>query len=148
MVVVLGLGLRTVIPYRVFPDGFGSHLYWTVMNVQIALPTRNAPRTKRFEAVIDSGATRCLFHASIAAYLGLDLKAGTLEMTGGIGGLEETWLHSVALYIPGGPITITAAFKENLPLGGLLGMTGFFDQFNVTFDAAAQQCVLERIYHA
>jgi hypothetical protein len=118
------------------------------MNVQVARPERNAPRTKRFEAVIDSGATRCLFHASIAAHLGLDLKSGKREVTGGIGGPEETWLHPIALYIPGGPVKIEAAFKENLPLAGLLGMTGFFDQFNITFDSAAQQCVLERIFHA
>lgn len=148
MVVFLGLVLSTVIPYRIFPDGLGSYLYWAAMNVQIALPGRNAPRTKRFEAVIDSGATRCLFHANIAAHLGIDLKSRRREMTSGIGGREESWLHPIALYIPGGPVQITAAFKENLPLAGLLGTTGFFDQFTITFDSAAQHCLLERICHA
>jgi len=107
----------------------------------------NAPRTKRFEAIIDSGATRCLFHSGLATYLGIDLKSGLLEVTNGIGGEEQVWLHDVTLFIPGGPVKIRAGFKENLPVAGLLGTTGFFDHFNVTFEAYAQQCVLERVYH-
>jgi hypothetical protein len=61
---------------------------------------------------------------------------------------EETWLHDITLYIPGGPVQITAGFKENLSVAGLLGMTGFFEHFNVTFDPTAKECQLERIYHA
>lgn len=115
--------------------------------VQIALAEPNAPRTKRFEAVIDSGATRCLFHAQIASSLGLDFRSGILEITNGIGGQEDTWLHDLALYIPGGPVKIRAGFKENLPVAGLLGTSGFFEHFNITFEAAAKQCVMERIYY-
>jgi Aspartyl protease len=140
--------LQTIVQYRAFPDNFGSHLYWAAINVQLALPSPNAPRTKRFEAIIDSGATRCLFHANLAQHLGIDLRSGLLEMMNGIGGREELWLHSVKLHIPGGAINITAGFKENLPLAGLLGMTGFFDHFNITFEAAAKRCVLDRIYYA
>jgi len=148
MVFVFGLILRTIIPYRVFPDNLGSHVYWAAINVQIALPVPNAPRTKRFEGIIDSGATRCLFHASFAAHLGIDLKSGTQELTSGIGGREETWLHPVSLYIPGGPVKILAAFKESLPLAALLGTSGFFDHFNITFEPGQKRCVLDRIYYA
>jgi hypothetical protein len=116
--------------------------------VQFALPKPNSPRTKRIECIIDSGAAKCLFHADIAAFLGLDLKQGRLEMTNGIGGPEETWLHDITLYIPGGPIQICAGFKEKLSVAGLLGMTGFFDSFKVTFDCAAKECLLERIFQA
>jgi len=98
--------------------------------------------------MVDSGASCCLFHADIAKHIGLDLKAGRLQMTNGIGGPEETWLHPVRLYIPGGPVDITAGFKEKLTVAGLLGMTGFFEHFNVTFDATACECKLERIYKA
>jgi len=118
------------------------------MNVQVALPIPNAPRTKRFEAVIDSGATRCIFHANIAAHLGIDLKSGKKEMTGGIGGRVELWLHPLKLYIPGGPVNITAGFREGLPLAGLLGTGGFFEHFNITFDPGLKQCVLDRVYYS
>ncbi len=119
-----------------------------MLSVQISLPIANAPRTKRFEVVIDSGATRCLFHADIATFLGVDLKACAIEVTQGIGGYEDTYLHDVILYIPGGPVTIKAGFKENLPVAGLLGMSGFFEHFKVTFDGAAQCCILERVFRA
>jgi hypothetical protein len=78
----------------------------------------------------------------------LDLKQGRLEMTNGIGGPEETWLHDITLYIPGGPIQICAGFKEKLSVAGLLGMSGFFDRFIVTFDSTANECQLERIFRA
>jgi hypothetical protein len=118
------------------------------MGINLALPLPNAPRTKRFEAIIDSGASRCLFHADIAKNLGIDLKSGIKEDINGIGGLEETWLHDVHLYVPGGVVKILAGFKENLSVAGLLGMNGFFEYFNVTFNSALLQCSLERIYHA
>jgi hypothetical protein len=123
-------------------------MYSAVLRVQAALPSQNAPRTKRFEAIIDSGATRCLFHASLATYLGIDVKTGVREVTNGIGGQEEVWLHDVMLYVPGGPVRIRAGFKENLPVGGLLGTVGFFEHFDITFEAIARQCVLDRIYRA
>lgn len=105
-----------LVPYKVQPDQYGSFVYSVTLGVNLALPKPNAPRTKRFEAIIDSGASRCLFHASIAAYLGLDLKAGIPEYCNGISGRQETWLHDVFLYMPGGAVTIKAGFAEALPV--------------------------------
>jgi hypothetical protein len=90
----------------------------------------------------------CLFHSDIGDFLGLDVKTGRLQMTNGIGGPEETWMHDITLYIPGGPVQITAGFKENLSVAGLLGIRGFFDHFKITFDSVAKECLLERIFHA
>jgi hypothetical protein len=119
-----------------------------MLNVSIALPVKNAPRTKRFEAVIDSGASRCLFHASIGRFIGLEIEKGLVEETAGISGTSLTYLHDIALYLPGGIVNIQAAFSDELPIAGLLGMNGFFDHFKVTFDPTAQQCELERIFPA
>jgi hypothetical protein len=116
--------------------------------VSLALPLPNAPGSERIEALIDSGLTRCLFHADIGRYLGLDVAAGTKEETLGISGLDITYLHDVVLYIPGGAVMINAGFKENLPLAGLLGMHGFFEHFVITFDHNALACDLQRIAHA
>ena len=139
--------MRTVVPYRVFPDGQGSYLYWVTLNVQIAAIAPNSPRTKRFEAIIDSGATRCLFHSQIGRHIGIDVSSGVREITNGIGGPEEVWLHDVSLYIPGGAVKIKAGFKDNLPVSGLLGTAGFFEHFRITFEGDTKQCVLERIYY-
>jgi hypothetical protein len=88
---------------------------------------------------------RCLFHASFASALGLNLKEGEVESLCGIGGTDTSWLHDITLYTFGGPMRIRAGFKENLPIAALLGMNGFFDHFNITFEGAAQKCLLERI---
>jgi hypothetical protein len=137
-----------IIPYKVFPDPQGRPGYVALLNVQLALPALNSPRTKRFEAVIDSGATRCLFHADIAKHLGIDLKACPSYDTQGIDGPTPVYIHDVTLYIPGGPMQTSVGFKTDLPVAGLLGMSGFFDHFKVTFDSSGQFCELERIYHA
>lgn len=65
----------------------------------------------------------------------------------GIGGSESVYLREVLLYIPGGPVVITAGFKKGLPLAGLLGMNGFFEHFRVTFDTVSKVCELERSFH-
>jgi hypothetical protein len=64
------------VPYKAFPDKYATFLYSAMLPVHLALPHPNAPRTKRFEAVIDSGASRCIFHADIGRFLGLDMKKG------------------------------------------------------------------------
>jgi hypothetical protein len=137
--------LTLKVPYKVFPDQFGSHVYSARLEVSIALPISHAPRTKRFEAIIDSGATRCMFHADIGRFLGLDIQSGSLERTQGISGRTDSWVHEICIYLPGGPANIRAAFKEGLPVAGLLGMNGFFEHFMVTFLQSARHCEIERI---
>jgi hypothetical protein len=112
----------------------------------LALPLAHAPRTKRFEAIIDSGATRCLFDWSIAEFLGIDRASCKSENTTGIGGTERVYLREMSLYIPGGPVTLSAGFKTGLPVAGLLGMSGFFEHFRITFDPIGKACELERIF--
>ena len=89
-----------------------------------------------------------MFHSNIGRFLGLDIESGEKEVTQGIGGLSDTYLHDIALYIPGGPVTIKAAFKEDLPIAALLGMNGFFEHFVITFNQSELMCELERIFRA
>lgn len=136
------------VPYRVFPDKNGAYLYSARLDISIALPHKGAPRTKRFEALVDSGATRCMFNAGIGRFIGLDIQSGDVEITQGIGGQLSVYIHEIALYIPGGPVNVRAAFAENLPVPGLLGMNGFFDNFIVTFDQSSLVFEIERIHRA
>jgi hypothetical protein len=137
-----------VIPYRIRPDGQGRFTFVVLEKVQLSTFGPSARLLRPFEAVVDSGAGRCVFHAGWAQPLGIDLKSGTREVSYGISGPQEMWLHEVALYVHGGPVRVLAAFQENLPVAGLLGMQGFFEHFTVTFDVAARECRLERIYRA
>ncbi|MDP9160496.1 MAG: retroviral-like aspartic protease family protein [Acidobacteriota bacterium] len=137
------------LPYKVYPDTrTGGYFYAVVMPVQIAAPEINSPRTKRFEAIIDSGASSCQFNASIGAAIGLDIEKGDKVETLGISGSNEIYMHQISLYLPGGVVKTEAGFSKDLPVLGLLGMSGFFEHFKVIFDSATLQCELERIFHA
>jgi hypothetical protein len=136
-------------PYKQFPRSKGGYVYHAVLDVYIALPEPRAPRSKKIEAFIDSGASRTIFHASIGRALGFQIEKGELEEPLGITGKpSKTYIHDIALYVPGGVIQIRGAFSEDLPVAGILGMEGFFEHFKLTFDSAARQIVLERIFHA
>lgn len=119
-----------------------------MLNVQISLPSKTAPRTKRLDVVIDSGASRCMFPAELGRFIGLDIEKGYPEETLGIQGPTSSYLHDIWLHAPGGVIAIRAGFSDALPVAGLLGMEGFFDHHKILFDGAARAFQLERIYKA
>jgi hypothetical protein len=121
-----------------------------VLNVQISNTAKHSPPSKRFEAVLDSGASQCLFHSDFGKGIGLKIESGEKVETLGVNGdLTEVYLHNVSLYVPGGHILkIRAGFTPKLPLAGLLGMTGFFDHFKITFDPTANEFELQPIYQA
>lgn len=136
-------------PYKKYPDpqAPSGFYYAASVPVNIALPTKNSPRSKRFDAIIDSGATTCVFHASIGRAIGLDIEKGQPTQTQGVAGPCKIYLHDISLYIPGGVVATRARFLDELPLAGLLGMVGFFEHFRITFDPTAFCVELERLHH-
>jgi predicted aspartyl protease len=114
--------------------------------VNISLPARNSPRSKRFDGIIDSGASSCLFHGSIGRAIGLNVENGKKANTLGVAGAMEIFLHEVTIYIPGGPVTTVAGFSDQASVACLLGMSGFFEHFRIVFDPTALCVELERIY--
>jgi hypothetical protein len=138
------------IPYKKYPapNAPGGFFYAASIPVSIALPAKTAPRSKRFDALVDSGASGCLFHASLGRAIGLEIERGELTQTLGVAGPTNLFLHEITIPLPGGPITTRAGFSDNLPVTGLLGMLGFFEHFKVVFDPMALCVELERLYHA
>lgn len=87
--------------------------------------------------MVDTGASRCLFHADIGQSLGFNVANGKMEDTYGVSGKATTvYLHRVSIYVPGGIQTVIAGFVYDLPLAGLLGRRGFLDLFKFTYDAS------------
>lgn len=138
------------LPYRKYPApaAAGGFFYAAAVPVNIALPAKNSPRSKRFDAIIDSGASGCLFHASIGKAIGLEIEKGEIMQTMGVAGAEKVFLHDITIYIPGGPIITRAGFSDKLPIAGLLGMRGFFEHFKIIFDPTSLRVELERLYQA
>lgn len=89
-----------------------------------------------------------MFNADIGRFIGLDIQAGMLEETQGINSISKVYVHEIALYVPGGPITIKAGFMEGLSVAGLLGMNGFFENFIVKFEVSELSFELERVHRA
>jgi hypothetical protein len=99
--------------------------------------SRGGKTTTPFEALIDSGATNCLFHSDIAAVIGIkDFKTGILSQTGGVvsGSTMDLYAHDIRLHIGADNFKITGYFSDQLPLPCLLGRSGFFENYIVTFD--------------
>ena len=135
-------------PYKNYPTAQGHPDLCAILLVQIGNPAKHSPPSKRFEALIDSGASRCIFHASIGKAIGFDLEKGEKEETVGISGKSSViYLHTVSLYIAAQIITIKAGFSYDIPLAGVLGRMGFFDKFRIVFDPSTNPpCFeLERI---
>jgi len=99
-----------------------------------------------YEALIDSGADFCLFHADLADYLGIPLEQGSRQIFGGITGQKATtYFHLVNLSVGGHKLSsVPVGFtREIAPHGhGILGQFGFFNLFKVIFDLEKEEIEL------
>jgi hypothetical protein len=136
-------------PYRTFPGPNNTILFYPLIRVRVG--RKHGPTTRFFEAMVDSGATDCMFPADVATAVGItDIRKGKKDERNGIGGTQDVWLHPVILYIGEHALNIEAAFCDTLPVGGLLGRRGFFEYFKITFDPTTDPpgLDLERIHKA
>ena len=95
-------------------------------------------RSKRVEAIVDSGSQHSLFHADIAKQIGIKIDKGIKGTLGGvIGGPKcDIFYHPIKLIVGTDFIDIMAGFSDSLSQAALLGQFGFFDNFTVSFDPA------------
>lgn len=91
------------------------------------------------DALIDSGADRCLFNSQIGKEIGLEIEKGEREIFSGIeGGKLLAYLHKIHLQIIGinKIIEIIAGFTDAPGVFAILGQEGFFDAFKIKFEKA------------
>ena len=100
-----------------------------ILNVSINNPTTHSPQTRRFEAVVDSGAPDCYFHGSIGRAIGLKIDKGTKSTIGGIvaAAAIDVYFHDVALWIGTDTLKIRAGFSDQISVAAILGRRGFFE---------------------
>ena len=137
--------------YKNFPNANSGDDWLAILQVQISNPVKHSPPCRKFEAVIDSGASICLFHSSIGEGIGLNIEKGEPDDTMGISGVPtKIFKHTIHLHVLGHMFKIRAGFAAELPLAGLLGRIGFFEHFKITFDGSNNPpgFELERIYRA
>jgi hypothetical protein len=135
--------------YKTYPKYKGLEDWVASLPVRISNPAKASLSTKPFEAVIDSGSSFCLFHSALGKAIGLDVESGELDETMGVSGAPTAiYRHTVSLHFLGNLFKIQAGFTQQLPLAGLLGRSGFFEHFKITFDPSSQPpgFDLERVY--
>jgi hypothetical protein len=88
-------------------------------------------------ALIDSGADACLFHKSVADALEIDYKQGPSKEFSGISGPQAkvtAYFHQVHLTVSRlSSIDLDVGFTDSDGVGALLGQSGSFDGFEITF---------------
>jgi hypothetical protein len=101
-----------------------------------------------YSALIDSGADFCIFDASIAEALKLDVKSGKKISFSGVqdAGGAEAYLHDVTILIGGTKHKIPIGFSYDIAKDGygILGQRGFFDLFSVKFDYKKEEIELKQ----
>jgi hypothetical protein len=134
-------------PYRAYPDKNGTIHFLPFIRVRLGRK-RTPLITRAFEAIVDSGASDCIFPEAVAIALGIKVESGKKEQRNGIGGSQDVWIHPVQLYVGAEVVEINAAFAKSLPVAGILGRIGFFEHFKITFDPSSEPpgLELERIY--
>jgi hypothetical protein len=110
-------------------------------------------KTKSFHAVVDSGSSACFFHADFLKLFKIKLTDGIKNSLGGVGKgtVIPVYYHDIFVLVGADwKIGVRAGFSEDLSVAGILGRTGFFDAFRVTFDHTDHPPMLEinKIEHA
>ncbi|MGH8546010.1 MAG: hypothetical protein ACREX3_20780 [Gammaproteobacteria bacterium] len=97
----------------------------------------NHTTSKRFEALVDTGTDYCLFDAQIGALIGIKINSGPEGDLGGIiaGARSKVYFHNIKLVVGADMVEIKAGFSWDIT-ENLLGQTGFFDNFAVSFHPA------------
>lgn len=93
-------------------------------------------------SIIDSGADLCVFNADIGKVIGLDIHAGKSEILNGIPPHPITaYFHDILISLGGYEPDCYAGFSDELShlSYGILGQTGFFDRYKITFDYKSER---------
>ncbi len=87
-----------------------------------------------FRVYIDSGADISLFTKNDAEYLGLNLNQGEYYPIIGVGRLLiPAYIHTIKMKIGESVLDVKAAFADSDEVPRLLGRTGVFPHFKITF---------------
>lgn len=119
-------------PSPAFPEAHSA--YWPAITVGLSAQ-KDSDRIYLL-ALIDSGAADCIFHADFGRQIGLKVEDGPTTEHLGVGGQKvSSHFHYIFLEVGGHKFPAYVGFSDQVqPKPGLLGISGFFDKFKVTFD--------------
>ena len=119
-------------PSPAFPNGYTANR--PILRVDLL----SGPNRFNCFGIVDSGADFCTFPLSFALQLGLDPLTGKSSTSSGLGRVNvPTYYWNVQIDLQGiTTFDVYAGFTEGLETWGvgLLGQSGFFDRFPMSFD--------------
>src|SRR5271165_4117831 len=125
------------IPYSKFPvpasDPFPNGQVIARPLLVVKLSCKNGS-TFSCVAIVDSGADHCLFPASFANALGLDILKMKSNLVGGVGSsANTTYYDTIEIDFGAGGFEAYVGFTSGMDSHGvgLLGQVGFFDRFEI-----------------
>lgn len=134
-------GAILTIPYQqTLYKHFGN-----AINPQVELPVKTVTGYEPMIFLIDSGAVVSALPKTKAEDLGADLNDLPRITIEGFAG-QKTFAYKGEFVIKVGSeeISIPVVFSENSNASNILGRIGFFDQFNVNFNAREQSIIISR----
>ena len=132
-------GAILTIPYQqTLYKHFGN-----AINPQVELPVKTTKGFKKMEFLIDSGAVVSALPKTKAEDLGADLTSLPRITIEGFAG-QKTFAYRGEFVVKIGKeeVVIPVVFSENSQASNILGRIGFFDQFNINFDADSQSIII------
>jgi hypothetical protein len=130
-----------VIPYQqTLYKHFGN-----AINPQVNLPIKTLTGYKNFEFLIDSGAVVSALPHTAAPDLGADLSSlPRITIEGFAGQKTFAYKGEFIVKVGGSEVVLPVVYSENPQASNILGRIGFFDQFNIQFDAKDQTINISR----
>lgn len=132
-------GAILTIPYQqTLYKHFGN-----AINPQVKLPVKTITGYQEYEFLIDSGAVVSAVPKTLAYDLGSDLAQLPRITIEGFAG-QKTFAYKGEFVIKMGvqEVVIPVVFSENEEASNILGRIGFFDEFNILFDAADKKIII------
>lgn len=120
-------------PYKKYSD----EIYRPIIPVVISYKNVSVG----YEVIVDSGADGCMFDASLAEVLRIDLEQCEVLSLSGITGMKEPYfVEEVELQIGSAKFSCKVGFLRGMAeLGyGVVGQRGFFERFVIKFDYASK----------
>lgn len=125
--------LPQIFKYRQYND----HAY-PIITALIGKPTE-IPKIKVL-ALVDSGASMSVFQPDIAQDLGIKIETGKPTELQGVGGKITGYIHNLTLQCAHKTIECPVVFSHQYKVSfNLLGRSGFFDSFLITFNELKKQ---------
>ena len=132
-------GAILTIPYQqTLYKHFGN-----AINPQISLPVKTITGYEEYKFLIDSGAVVSALPKTLAYDLGSDLtELPRITIEGFAGQKTFAYKGEFIVKIGSKESVIPVVFSENDGANNILGRIGFFDEFNIKFDADLQKIII------